>query len=126
MLFLAQFDEIDEGTQFFKCLTEVPVGKSPFVGYEEGVGSDHYLKLAGNARSVLRASLSPTRIAISRKSVRDSRDPRAGAIRIVNMDGAAGIASPFQWIDSRQGIHDFAGRRIRIGVEAGNGKGRQP
>jgi len=55
-LFLAMFDEIDEGTAFYKCAEEgqLPVfGKEHperrFVGLEEGVGSDYYLWLAGEA-----------------------------------------------------------------------------
>ena len=53
-LYLAMFDEIDEGTAFYKCAEE---GKLPvfgaarserrFVGIEEGLGSDYYLWLAG-------------------------------------------------------------------------------
>ena len=53
-LYLAMFDEIDEGTAFFKCAEEgkLPVfGKERaerrFIGIEEGLGSDYYLWLAG-------------------------------------------------------------------------------
>ena len=48
------FDEIDEGTAIFKCAQKVPVGKSTFVPIEEGVESDHYLKLVGEAAKILR------------------------------------------------------------------------
>ena len=44
-MYLAMFDEIDEGTAFFKCANEVPVGESPFLSFE-GVPSDRYLWLA--------------------------------------------------------------------------------
>ena len=54
MIFLAQFDEVDEGTQFFKCAQEVPVGKSPFIKYDKDIGTDHYLWLAGEAGRMLR------------------------------------------------------------------------
>ena len=47
------FDEIDEGTAIFKCANEVPVGESPFLSYE-GVPSDRYLWLTGQASKVLR------------------------------------------------------------------------
>ncbi|MHC4708313.1 MAG: glycoside hydrolase family 71/99-like protein [Planctomycetota bacterium] len=57
MLFLAQFDEMDEGTQYFKCLPEVPVGPSPFIPYEKDIQSDHYLWLAGKAGEMLRAEI---------------------------------------------------------------------
>lgn len=33
-LYLAMFDEIDEGTAFFKCTNTPPVGESSFITYE--------------------------------------------------------------------------------------------
>mgnify|MGYP006886770666 CR=1 FL=1 len=57
MIYLAMFDEIDEGTAFFKCANIVPVGDSPFVTYE-GLPSDHYLWLAGMAGKCLRKEVS--------------------------------------------------------------------
>lgn len=54
MLYLAMFDEIDEGTALFKCATEVPVGESIFVPIEEGLKSDFYLWLTGEATRMLR------------------------------------------------------------------------
>ena len=54
MIYVAMFDEIDEGTAIFKCAQKVPVGKSTFVPIEEGVESDHYLKLVGEAAKILR------------------------------------------------------------------------
>jgi hypothetical protein len=59
--FLAQFDEMDEGTQFFKCLEKPPIGGSPFVGYETSVGSDHYLWLAEQAGRALRHEIPITK-----------------------------------------------------------------
>ncbi|MBP9059977.1 MAG: hypothetical protein KBF98_06665 [Rhodoferax sp.] len=53
MLFLAQFDEMDEGTQFFKVSQKVPVGASPFRIYDN-VNNDHYLWLAGESGKMLR------------------------------------------------------------------------
>lgn len=53
MLYVAMFDEIDEGTAIFKCATEVPVGASKFVPIEEGLKSDHYLWLTGQAKAML-------------------------------------------------------------------------
>lgn len=53
MLYVAMFDEIDEGTAIFKCATEVPVGASQFVPVEEGLKSDHYLWLTGEAKAML-------------------------------------------------------------------------
>jgi hypothetical protein len=51
MLYIAMFDEIDEGTAIFKIAREVPVSapRSEFVPLEEGVPSDRYLRLVGEA-----------------------------------------------------------------------------
>ena len=54
MIYVAMFDEIDEGTAIFKCAKKVPVGASTFVPIEEGIGSDHYLWLVGQAGKMLR------------------------------------------------------------------------
>jgi hypothetical protein len=54
MLYVAMFDEIDEGTAIFKCAKEVPVGASRFVPYEKEIPSDHYLWLAGQAAGILK------------------------------------------------------------------------
>ncbi len=55
-LYVAMFDEIDEGTAIFKCANKVPVGESPFLSYE-GVPEDRYLWLAGQAARMLRKEL---------------------------------------------------------------------
>ena len=57
MLYVAMFDEIDEGTAIFKCAKKVPVGASTFVPIEEGIGSDHYLWLVGRAGKMLRKEI---------------------------------------------------------------------
>lgn len=54
MLYIAMFDEIDEGTAIFKCTSEVPVGKSVFVPIEKGLQPDHYLWIVGQAGKMLR------------------------------------------------------------------------
>ena len=54
MLYVAMFDEVDEGTAMFKCTNDPPVGKGvSFLDYE-GLPSDHYLRLAGHAARVMR------------------------------------------------------------------------
>ena len=53
MLYLAMFDEVDEGTAVFKCTNNPPVGISQFLTYEN-LPTDHYLWLAGQAAQLLR------------------------------------------------------------------------
>jgi hypothetical protein len=55
------FDEINEGTAVFKCTNDPPVGQSAagqsgFVTYE-GLPSDHYLWLVGQAGRLLRNTI---------------------------------------------------------------------
>jgi hypothetical protein len=56
MLYLAMFDEIDEGTAIFKCATEVPAGESYFLPLDKDLGNDYYLKLAGKAATLLKTN----------------------------------------------------------------------
>jgi hypothetical protein len=55
MIYVAMFDEIDEATAIFKCTNKPPVNQAPakFVTYE-GLPSDHYLWLTGQAGRILR------------------------------------------------------------------------
>lgn len=53
MIYLAMFDEIDEGTCLFKVSNNPPVGESSFVTYE-GLPSDHYLWLSGQIGRLIR------------------------------------------------------------------------
>lgn len=62
-LYLAMFDEIDEGTAFFKCTNTPPVGESSFIIYE-GEAPDHYLWLAGEAAKYLRRELRSSRMPV--------------------------------------------------------------
>ncbi|HMJ91904.1 MAG TPA: glycoside hydrolase family 71/99-like protein [Candidatus Acidoferrum sp.] len=57
MIYVAMFDEVDEGTAIFKCANDVPAGDGvKFLGYE-GLPSDYYLKLTGAAAKLLRREL---------------------------------------------------------------------
>lgn len=58
MLYVAMFDEMDEGTAIFKCADEMPAGTRGFVT-NEGLPSDHYLWLTGQIGKVLRKELPP-------------------------------------------------------------------
>lgn len=53
MVYIAMFDEIDEGTAIFKLSENPPVGESPFVPLE-AVPADHYLWLSGQIGKMLR------------------------------------------------------------------------
>lgn len=68
-LYVAMFDEIDEGTAIFKCLreNELPLnGQNKFVGIENNLDSDYYLWLTGKAGNWFRgeggySSIKPVR-----------------------------------------------------------------
>lgn len=54
MIYVAMFDEVDEGTAIFKIRDDVPeAGKCKFLT-NEGMGSDYYLYLTGEIGKVLR------------------------------------------------------------------------
>ena len=62
MLYVAMFDEVDEGTAIFKATNNPPTGPGPdvkFIGLE-GLPSDHYLRLTGLAGQVIRGALPAT------------------------------------------------------------------
>jgi hypothetical protein len=57
MLYLAMFDEVDEGTAIFKCTNNPPgTGGTRLLTYE-GLPSDFYLRLAGEAGKLLRSEI---------------------------------------------------------------------
>lgn len=60
-LYVAMFDEIDEGTAIYKCKREgeLPLnGKGRFVGIEPELNSDYYLWLTGEAAKWIHGSSS--------------------------------------------------------------------
>jgi hypothetical protein len=54
MLYVAMFDEVDEGTAILKASKNPPVGLSQFVTYEDDIPNDYYLYLTGYAGKMLR------------------------------------------------------------------------
>ncbi|HVY75028.1 MAG TPA: glycoside hydrolase family 71/99-like protein [Puia sp.] len=54
MIYVAMFDEVDEGTAIEKISQHPPAGPSRFVTFEEGIPSDYYLFLTGYATKMLR------------------------------------------------------------------------
>ncbi len=60
MIYVAMFDEVDEGTAIFKCTNDAPVSEpSKFLTYE-GLPSDFYLRLTGSGARMLRGELPVT------------------------------------------------------------------
>ena len=60
MIYVAMFDEVDEGTSIFKCTNEPPKGEgAKFLTYE-GLPSDFYLRLTGNGGKLLRNEIPMT------------------------------------------------------------------
>ena len=57
MLYVAMFDEIDEGTAIFKSTKNPPVGLSSFVTFEDDIPVDYYLYLTGYAGKMLKGRL---------------------------------------------------------------------
>jgi glycoprotein endo-alpha-1,2-mannosidase len=57
MIYVAMFDEVDEGTAIEKVSKNPPVGASRFVTFEEGIPSDYYLYLTGYAGKMLRKEI---------------------------------------------------------------------
>jgi hypothetical protein len=56
MLYVAMFDEIDEGTAIFKVATDPPAGFLPL----DTPRSDHYLWLAGQTGRLIRGEIAAT------------------------------------------------------------------
>jgi hypothetical protein len=72
MVYVAMFDELDEGTAIFKCANDVPTGeKSQFLGLE-GLPSDYYLKMVGAGTRLIRGEKqSEGKAGLSEKMVSD-------------------------------------------------------
>lgn len=58
MIYIAMFDEVDEGTAIFKVSANPPTNGEQFLTYEEGLEPDHYLWLAGQIQRALRREIS--------------------------------------------------------------------
>ncbi len=58
-LYVAMFDEMDEGTQIFKVSNDVPVGDSQFLNYSPHA-PDYYLRLTGAIRRLFRDQIPDT------------------------------------------------------------------
>jgi hypothetical protein len=60
MIYVAMFDEVDEGTAIFKCSSDAPQGEPDRFVSLEGLPSDFYLKLAGAGARMLRGEIPAT------------------------------------------------------------------
>ena len=58
-LYIAMFDEMDEGTQIFKVTNDPPTGESRFLSYESNE-PDYYLRLSGLIGKMLRGEIPAT------------------------------------------------------------------
>ncbi|MES2062393.1 MAG: glycoside hydrolase family 71/99-like protein [Bacteroidota bacterium] len=56
MIYIAMFDEMDEGTAIFKCTNNPPIGTFKLLDYE-GMPTDHYLWLTGKAGAMLKKQI---------------------------------------------------------------------
>jgi hypothetical protein len=72
MIYLAMFDEMDEGTAIFKCTNDPPVGASSFLTLD-GLPSDHYLWLTGMGGKLLRGEIAATEELPDRKKIEKSK-----------------------------------------------------
>jgi len=57
MIYVAMFDEVDEGTAIFKCANNVPVGYVAKFATYDGLPSDYYLKLVNAGARLLRGEI---------------------------------------------------------------------
>ena len=57
MIYVAMFDEVDEGTAIFKCTGDHPVSDIAKFIDMDGQPSDHYLWLTGEAARKLRKEI---------------------------------------------------------------------
>ncbi len=54
MIYVAMFDEIDEGTAIFKCAVDVPIPRTGSIFVPSDADSDHYLRIVGEASKALK------------------------------------------------------------------------
>jgi len=57
MIYIAMFDEMDEGTAIFKTTNDPPVGPTVFEHFEAGIPGDYYLFLTGVASKILKKQI---------------------------------------------------------------------
>ncbi len=57
MLYIAMFDEVDEGTAIFKCTNNPPTSDGSKFLTLDGLPSDFYLRLAGEAGKLFRGEI---------------------------------------------------------------------
>ena len=60
MIYVAMFDEVDEGTAIFKCTNDVPASEGVSLLGMEGLASDYYLRLVGAGGKLLRGEIENT------------------------------------------------------------------
>jgi hypothetical protein len=75
MIYIAMFDEMDEGTAIFKCVhrSNVPNNKIKFDGIEDHLPTDYYLWLTGEAGKMLRKETVLTASLPERRDMRSTQ-----------------------------------------------------
>ncbi|MBN9381132.1 MAG: GH92 family glycosyl hydrolase [Chitinophagaceae bacterium] len=106
MLYVAMFDEVDEGTAILKASKNPPVGESSFVTFEDDVPSDYYLTLTGYAGKMLRKEIPFSEDVPGGGSA--SREPRSAG-----KGGLTSFVDPY--IGSGGHGHVFVGASVPFG-----------
>ena len=72
MVYVAMFDEVDEGTAIFKCANDIPLGeKSRFLTFD-GTPSDFYLRLVGQGTRLIHEETSVKNALSERPSLKNT------------------------------------------------------
>ncbi len=66
MVYVAMFDEVDEGTAIFKCANDVPEGENSRFLTFDGLPTDFYLKVVGQGTKLIRAETTAASARIER------------------------------------------------------------
>ncbi len=125
MVYIAMFDEMDEGTAIFKCAVDPPAGDSPFVNYYDDIQgndlpSDHYLWLVGQGQKMLAGEISfseyiPWRTHLNNEILQDFEDNSEQASYTLTRHGSNSAASVSSGV--LQLLHNENNQKNTIGFD---------